>query len=55
MRQLSVPTRPAELVFRYYCPICGIELALADYESPDRDYSCPLCGTQQRPSRVPAT
>jgi predicted RNA-binding Zn-ribbon protein involved in translation (DUF1610 family) len=52
MRQVRVPILPAEEAFRYYCPICGIELSVSNYETPSGDYFCPYCSTDQRPSRV---
>jgi predicted RNA-binding Zn-ribbon protein involved in translation (DUF1610 family) len=52
MREVPVPTQPAEEAFRYYCPVCGIELTVWNYQTPDADYYCPYCGTQQRPTRV---
>jgi predicted RNA-binding Zn-ribbon protein involved in translation (DUF1610 family) len=52
MREVPVPTQPAEGAFRYYCPVCGIELTAWNYQTPDADYYCPYCGTQQRPTRV---
>lgn len=54
MRQIVVPKPSIEEPFEYYCPICGIELVESNYETFDRDYFCPYCSTQQRPSRVPA-
>ena len=53
MKQIDVSTLTTEGTFDYYCPICGIELARANYETFDRDYFCPYCSTQQRASRVP--
>lgn len=52
MKQVRVPTYPAEDAFRYYCPICGIELALSNYETAGDQYYCPYCSTEQWPSRV---
>ena len=52
MRQVHVPILPVEEAFRYYCPICGIELSVSNYETPGGDYFCPYCSTDQRPSRV---
>lgn len=52
MTQVPVPTHPATNAFRYYCPICGIELAVSNYDTPDRDYYCPYCSSPQGPSRV---
>jgi predicted RNA-binding Zn-ribbon protein involved in translation (DUF1610 family) len=52
MREVPVPTHPVEEAFRYYCPVCGIELTAWNYQTPDADYYCPYCGTQQRPTRV---
>ena len=52
MRQIQVPMPPAEQGFLYFCPICGIELSVSNYETPGNDYFCPYCSTDQRPSRV---
>lgn len=54
MRQMTVPGRRVERAFDYYCPICGIELSVANYETPSADYYCPYCSTEQVPSRAPA-
>ncbi len=48
----SLPTHLAPKAYRYYCPICGIELAVSNYDTPDGDYYCPYCSTPQGPSRV---
>jgi DNA-directed RNA polymerase subunit RPC12/RpoP len=37
---------------RYFCPMCGIELALFSFETPERDYYCPSCATRTTPSAV---
>ncbi len=34
----------------FSCPICGIELTRAHFDTPERDYSCRFCGTRQTPS-----
>lgn len=39
--------------FLFYCPDCGIELERSNYDTPEPDYSCPLCGTSSMPSAVP--
>jgi DNA-directed RNA polymerase subunit RPC12/RpoP len=52
MRQIDVPMSSAEQAFLYFCPICGIELSVSNYETPGSDYFCPYCSTDQRPSRV---
>ena len=36
----------------YVCPICGIELAKSDFDTPARHYYCPYCSTRQTPSLV---
>lgn len=54
MRQINVRTRVIERPFEYYCPICGIELSKANYETFDDEYYCPYCSSQQRASRAPA-
>ena len=38
--------------FRYFCPMCGIELERANFDTPERDYYCPFCSTQSMPSAV---
>ena len=52
MKEIAVPAFPTAL-FDHYCPICGVDLVESDYEAFDKDYGCPSCGTQQRPSRAP--
>ncbi|MGH2578594.1 MAG: hypothetical protein ACRDG9_12725, partial [Actinomycetota bacterium] len=37
---------------RYFCPVCGIELAKSDFETPPKHYYCPYCSTRQTPSLV---
>ena len=37
---------------RMACPICGIDLTVANYDTPDADYYCPYCSTPQGPSRI---
>jgi hypothetical protein len=39
-------------VDEYFCPVCGAELALANYLTPERDYYCPYCATRQTPAIV---
>jgi hypothetical protein len=36
----------------YFCPVCGIGLALSDFEKPEKDYYCPYCSTRQTPSAL---
>lgn len=38
-------------VASYFCPICGIDLEVLDFERPQEEYYCPFCGSQQTPSR----
>jgi hypothetical protein len=38
----------------YACPVCGIGLAQANFDTPERDYYCPFCATQETPSVVRA-
>jgi predicted RNA-binding Zn-ribbon protein involved in translation (DUF1610 family) len=45
---------PEESADEYSCPVCGIELARSNYETPERDYSCPFCSTRRTPSVVRA-
>jgi hypothetical protein len=35
---------------RYARPVCGIELTLSSFLTPERDYYCPFCATRQTPS-----
>jgi rubrerythrin len=35
---------------RYFCPVCGIGLGQSEFETPEREYSCPFCGTRQTPA-----
>jgi hypothetical protein len=37
---------------RYFCPVCGIELAKSDFDTPPKHYYCPYCSTRQTPSLV---
>lgn len=36
----------------FFCPVCGIELARANFDTPATHYYCPYCGTRQSPSMV---
>ena len=36
----------------FFCPVCGVELTLADFERPENDYYCPYCSTRQTPALV---
>ncbi len=47
-----VPAHPVTMSYRYSCPICGIDLTVANYDTPDADYYCPYCSTPQGPSRI---
>src|SRR4030067_1795634 len=38
--------------FLFFCPVCGIELEHANFDTPERDYYCPFCSTQLTPSAV---
>jgi len=37
--------------WQYDCPVCGIELARSNFETPALDYYCPVCTTRQVPRR----
>lgn len=41
-----------EPTYRFFCPVCGIELERSNYDTPERDYYCPFCSTQSMPSAV---
>jgi DNA-directed RNA polymerase subunit RPC12/RpoP len=47
----GVPTRHSKRD-EYFCPVCGIDLAPTDFDTPERDYYCPFCSTRQRPAVV---
>jgi DNA-directed RNA polymerase subunit RPC12/RpoP len=34
----------------YFCPVCGAELSLSNFETPEREYYCPYCATRQTPA-----
>lgn len=34
----------------YFCPVCGVELSLSNFLTPERDYYCPYCATRQTPA-----
>ncbi len=44
------PLTPEGEADEYFCPVCGIELAQSDFDTPERDYFCPFCSTRQTPS-----
>jgi rubredoxin len=48
----SVLNASSGTVASYFCPICGIDLEVSDFERPPVDYYCPVCGSQQTPSRA---
>lgn len=35
--------------YRYECPICGSELSATNFLTSERDYSCPVCATVEKP------
>jgi hypothetical protein len=43
---------PEVEALKYACPVCGIELTQANFDTPERDYYCPFCATRQAPSLV---
>jgi RNA polymerase subunit RPABC4/transcription elongation factor Spt4 len=36
----------------YFCPVCGVELSLSSFLTPEQDYYCPFCATRQTPAVV---
>jgi hypothetical protein len=36
----------------YFCPVCGIELSLSNFLTPEDQYYCPFCATRQTPAIV---
>jgi hypothetical protein len=51
LQELHAPEATAD---EYYCPVCGIELAQSNFDTPQRDYYCPFCSTRRTPSVVRA-
>lgn len=49
--ELDAPEGAAD---EYSCPVCGIGLTQSNFDTPERDYYCPLCSTRQTPSVVRA-
>jgi DNA-directed RNA polymerase subunit RPC12/RpoP len=43
-----------DLELEYFCPVCGVELGLSNFDTPERDYYCPYCSTRSTPSAVAA-
>jgi DNA-directed RNA polymerase subunit RPC12/RpoP len=41
---------PQEAHDEYFCPVCGIELSLSNFLTPEHDYYCPYCATRQTPA-----
>ena len=39
-----------DVLDEYFCPVCGSELSLSNFLTPERDYYCPYCGTRQTPA-----
>jgi DNA-directed RNA polymerase subunit RPC12/RpoP len=38
----------------YHCPVCGIDLIRADFDTPECAYWCPFCSTRQIPRATEA-
>jgi predicted RNA-binding Zn-ribbon protein involved in translation (DUF1610 family) len=47
----SVVTTDAPAAWKYECPVCGVELARSNFDTPAVDYYCPVCTTRQMPRR----
>lgn len=47
----SVVTIDAPAAWKYECPVCGVELARSNFDTPAGDYYCPVCTTRQIPRR----
>ncbi len=39
-----------DVLAEYFCPVCGSELSLSNFLTPERDYYCPYCATRQTPA-----
>jgi DNA-directed RNA polymerase subunit RPC12/RpoP len=57
MAQITIDTQQdrspgQDEVDEYFCPVCGEELSLSNFLTPERDYYCPYCATRQTPSVV---
>jgi Zn finger protein HypA/HybF involved in hydrogenase expression len=37
--------------WEYWCPVCGVELAQSNFDTPENDYYCPVCTSRQLPKR----
>lgn len=33
-----------------FCPVCGVELSLSNFLTPEHEYYCPCCATRQTPA-----
>ena len=49
LQELHVPEASTD---EYSCPVCGIELAKSNFDTPASEYYCPFCTTRQTPSLV---
>jgi predicted RNA-binding Zn-ribbon protein involved in translation (DUF1610 family) len=47
----SVVTIDVPAVWMYECPVCGVELARSNFDTPAVEYYCPVCTTRQMPRR----
>jgi predicted RNA-binding Zn-ribbon protein involved in translation (DUF1610 family) len=47
----SVVSIDAPAAWMYECPVCGVELARSNFDTPAFDYYCPVCTTRQMPRR----
>jgi predicted RNA-binding Zn-ribbon protein involved in translation (DUF1610 family) len=47
----SVVTIEVPAAWMYECPVCGVELARSNFETPSVEYYCPVCTTRQMPRR----
>lgn len=43
---------PLDVAHEYFCPVCGSELSLSNFLTPEHDYYCPYCATRQTPAVV---
>lgn len=41
--------------WEYWCPVCGVELAQSNFDTPENDYYCPVCTSRQLPRRFAAS
>jgi hypothetical protein len=44
------PPKTYDISDEYFCPVCGTELSLSNFLTPEDEYYCPYCATRQVPA-----